>query len=150
MPNTKSKPYVSGDVFIREGLPREYDTESVSVSNGTGAAYDLKAGQFMTAAAPTLVAGIAAKNNAIPETKPIRKLCEQFLTGTLAMMHDRKRPKLTFNNLWDKILGVFKEHRWASVATKRLEKYEVGSVYRYDELFNYCPDMECFDGFKLE
>jgi hypothetical protein len=93
---------------------------------------------------------IAAKNNAIPETKPIRKLCEQFLTGTLAMMHDRKRPKLTFNNLWDKILGVFKEHRWASVATKRLEKYEVGSVYRYDELFNYCPDMECFDGFKLE
>ena len=24
------------------------------------------------------------------------------------MMHDRKRPKLTFNNLWDKILGVFR------------------------------------------
>ena len=56
----KDKPYVSGDVFIREDLSREYDADSVLVTNGTGAAYDLKAGQFMTAAAPTLVAGINA------------------------------------------------------------------------------------------
>ncbi len=56
----KNKPYVTGDVFIREGLPREWDCESVVVANASGAAYDLKPGQFMTAAAPTLVAGIAA------------------------------------------------------------------------------------------
>jgi hypothetical protein len=88
--------------------------------------------------------------HSVAEAKPIKKLCEEFLTGTLAMMAKGVRPKLTYNMLWSKILKAFEAHKWASMATKRLEKYAVGAAYRYDELFNYCPDMECFDGFKLE
>jgi hypothetical protein len=98
MPNTKSKPYVSGDVFIREGLPREYDTESVSVSNGTGAAYDLKAGQFMTAAAPTLVAGIAAFDGLLLDDVYIpageSRLCAIVRKGTGIVVNFNMLPTL--------------------------------------------------------
>lgn len=87
----------------------------------------------------------------LPIAKAILKLCDSFMRDTISLMDQHKRPKYTFNKVWDDILNQFKAWSFMqSLSTKRLQKYKIAEAYKYNELFNFCLDLSCLQSHKFE
>lgn len=63
----KTKPFEAGDVYIREDLSREYDSESVTVANAGSTHVFYPPGTPFTAASQSTAAGTTASDQVVLE-----------------------------------------------------------------------------------
>lgn len=67
-----TKPYETGDLVIREGLPREFTASTVLITNGGSTTWNLLAGQPFTGNAPTVGASLSSFNALLMEATVLR------------------------------------------------------------------------------